>query len=218
MGRDDAVRAGHFQQRVARARRLIGEHVHPCPGDAFLAQCMHQCNFVHDPTAREVKQDGARLHPAQFRLADQVARLWRERAMQRDGIGLFQHFIERHAARADGRCILVLRHQHPHAEGLGDARHRLADMTVAEDAQRAAMQILQWMVQQREMRGALPFTGEDVRVVAVHLPPQRQQQGEGVLRDRIGGIAADVAHRDAVLAAVIQIDIVGAGGRHGDEP
>ncbi|GAB3528048.1 hypothetical protein GCM10027342_34590 [Photobacterium alginatilyticum] len=37
-----------------------------------------------------------------------------------------------------------------------------------------------------------------------------------MLRYRVAGVAADIADGNAVLVAVVQIDIIGAGGRNGD--
>ena len=84
---------------------------------------------VHDRPARGVDQVGGRLHAAQRLVADQPARLGRERGVQGHEVRALEQLLERHAAAA-------ARVQDLAAEALEPARHGLPDAPEADDARR----------------------------------------------------------------------------------
>ena len=65
-------------------------------GNQAVLQRPHERGLVHDGPARRVDQIRAALHPRERRLVDQMLRLRRQRAMQRDDVGGGQQAIERH--------------------------------------------------------------------------------------------------------------------------
>ena len=104
----------------------------------------------------------------------------------------------------------------PHAEGLADAGDRLADAALAHDAERRIGEVAHAVAVKAELAGFLPHAIDDVLTIADDLPPERQDQREGLLRNGVGGVAAHVRHDDAALPAGLDIDHVIAGGRHRD--
>src|SRR5205085_1748629 len=70
-------------------------------------------------------------HARERILPDQVARLLRERAVERDEVGALEQLVERHAARARGVEDL-------HPEALRPPRDGAADAPEADDPKRRA--------------------------------------------------------------------------------
>ena len=107
--------------------------------------------------------------------------------------------------------------QRNHAEGAGDVGDPLAENTLADDAEPGALKVVDRVVEEAELAGPLPFAVQHILPERHDVAAQRQHQGEGVFRHRVDGIAADVAHRDAVRPAILLVDAIGAGGGDGDQ-
>ena len=138
--------------------------------------------------------------------------------MQRDHIGAGQQFIEVDAVRLR-RATWSVRDDHLHAEGrLAGARDGAAERTPADDAQDAAAQFADGVVQQPEARGARPGAVHSLARVLGEVVREVQQHAEHMLHDRGRAVIADVADRHATLARRREVDVVGAGGRETDDP
>ena len=97
---------------------------------------------------------------------------------------------------------------------IGDA---LSEYTFADDAQARTREVGDRMREEAELARALPRSGDHVIAVGNDAPPQREDQGERVLRHRVDRVLADVRDRDPALPAVCLVDAVGTGRGDGDE-
>ena len=79
---------GELEQRLALGQRLRVEDVEPRAGDASLAQRLDERVLVDDRAARNVDEEGGRLHQPQPARVEQTARLVRQRAGDDDDVGV----------------------------------------------------------------------------------------------------------------------------------
>ena len=140
--------------------------------------------------------------------------------MKRDHVRGFEKFFQRQE-RVCGPVfvadVIVLQEHRLHAETvLADRGHGLADGALADDAEAAAMEVVDGMVEKAELRRFLPFAPDHVLAVADDGPPKGQDQGEGMLGHRMDGVSPDVGDDNAVGLAIVQVDDIGAGGGDGD--
>ena len=75
---------------------------------------------------------------------------------------------------------------------------------------------IEWSKKQNCAR-LLPAPALDRIAVGEDVPPEREDQREGVLGHRMDGVVADVRDEDAALGAGAKVDIVGPGGGDCDE-
>ena len=100
----------------------------------------------------------------------------------------------------------------PHSEGLGDAGSLAADAAVAVDAEGLAEQLHlgQQPIACRDIQ--LPAAILDGAIVPLGALADGEEQTEGHLGDAVGRVTGHVGDGDAVAAARLQVEIVGAGG------
>ena len=108
--------------------------------------------------------------------------------------------------------------QHPHTECPSDLRHPPPDGTVADDPHCLSRQLSGGQRKISKGAAADPIPRRHRAVIFPHPVEQRQQEGKGVLRHRLGGIARHIAHHDAPGGGGGQVDIVIAGGKDADKP
>jgi hypothetical protein len=101
-------------------------------------------------------------------------------------------------------------------KALPEDGHGLADRALAHDAQHGAVQVVDGMVEEAELLGALPAAGQHVLAVGHEVAAQGQHQREHVLGHGVHGVVTDVGHGDAAHPAGGHVDAVVAGGGHGD--
>ena len=107
-----------------------------------LLQRLGQRLLVDDRPARRVDEIGRRLHQRDALGIDEVARLGRQRAADRDDVGAAEHILELDQLDAElGRHRLVgegIMGDELHVEGLGQPEQLGADIADADRAERAA--------------------------------------------------------------------------------
>ena len=168
--------------------------------------------FVHQPAAADVNQHGARLHALQFGFANHVARLFVQRAVQGDNVGLRQGFVKRGVAFAHGGGVFVFAPNHAHAECLRHLCQAAADVAAPPDGERFAAQIADGRTVVTEHGRLLPNTGGHVAHIGGQLADEGEHEHEGVFGHAVVAVAAHVAHGDVVFCGGGHIDIVIARG------
>ncbi len=134
----------HFEQGVVVRHRLLLEHIDGRGGDALRCERLDQRRLVHDRPARRVDEQRTRLHQPELARADQVLGLVAEQAVDGDDVGFPQQRVEVHHLDAQVRHrglrnIRIVAQMH-HVPWLGQAKHLLADVADADDAQHFAGQ------------------------------------------------------------------------------
>ena len=66
------------------------------------------------------------------------------------------------------------------------------------------------------MLGLLPQPIVDIFTIARKIAPQRQYHGENMFRHGVHGVIPDIGNDDAMRAAIVEIDVVGARGANRD--
>ena len=219
VGRDDDVLALRLEQGVVGAHGLDRYHVGAEAGQLARAQRVHHGLLVHEGAARGVQQVGPFLHLGERCGVHQVLGLGRGRHVQRNHVGRGQQLVQIHLPHAVafqlrlGRAVLE---HHGHAEGAGDAAHRLPDAAHADDAHRLSRQLHERRAPEREVLGARPAAVHDQLGMLAHVQAQLQQERERHLRHVGRGVGRHVRHHDAACARRIEVDHVVAGGRERD--
>ena len=124
--------------------------------DQALAQRRHQVRLVHQAAAGGVDQQRPLLHRPELRHGDHVAGFKHERGMQGDDVARLQHLVPRRVEGAEPAAALVRREHDAHAQCPGDIGHRLTQHALADDAQTAAAQILDGIIEEAELPALLP--------------------------------------------------------------
>ena len=209
-----AVHTGQLPDRArvvaGPARRLVGEHVQPCPY-ALLSDRGGQGGLVDDLAARGVEEQRAGLHGREERLPAQTSRAVVERHMDADDIGRGSHCLGRRE-RDDTQLLGALRRETAaprhdlHAEPLGPCDHRATDAPDPDQAERAPVQTGRLGV-----RRLVPAPLAQVDGVVDDAPVQRQHQPECQLGDSDRVLARAVGHEDASLRGSRHVDRVVAG-------
>ena len=206
------------EQLVVGLRRLFAHDIEPGAHDLLVPQRLVERLLLDNRAAAGVDQDRGRFHQRQLTLADQIMRREIERHVQADDIRRLQQLGQQHKANAE-RVLLVGRHAvdvvilDPHVEGLGAARHLLADIAEPHNAERLVFELI-------ELGGvevvAAPAPGDDALVHPGELAGDGQHQQERVLGDsgRVGAaIVADRHPRGPRRFQVISV-VAGAQGLH----
>ena len=143
-----------------------------------------------------------------------MARLRRERRVQRDEVGLTQQLVERdqldRMRRREGLVGQRIGRQHPHVERAAAARHRLADPAEADDAHAASPE--------PRMEAAAPAPACDPGVVRQQLEREADRQREGVVGDALVVGAERHGHGDVVSRRGGDVDPVVADAEAGHDP
>ena len=137
--------------------------------------------------------------------------------MQGNGIGLLQGYLKRGVAFAHGGCVFVFAPDDFHAEGLGVTGEGAADVAAAEDGEGFAAEVVHGSVEMDELGGLLPGAGGDVAHAVGQAADEGEQHHEGVLGHAFAAVVAHVAHGNTGGFGGGQVDVVVAGGGHGDE-
>ena len=189
-------------------RGLALEHVQGRRSDAALAQCAHQRGLIDDRPARGVDEHRARLHARELRGTDQVARLGRERNVQRHVVGALEQLVK-------GRATAPAVQQHFHAKAPRPLRQRTADAPGAHDAERATGHV---QTHAQPGRPADKGARAHVAVRPGDAASGGQQQREGQVRGRVGQHVGRIGDRDAEPLGGGQVDVVGAHRHVRDDP
>src|SRR5438045_1131874 len=118
----------------------------PGAHDAGRRQHLEQRLLVHDGAAARVDEKGGRLHEAEGARVHHLARLRRERRVQRHHVRVLHHLVEQRELHAE-RVLLLLREAHDvvvddrHPERLRAAGHFLADVAEPDDPERLALEL-----------------------------------------------------------------------------
>ena len=210
---------GHGQQRGID-RRLALEDVEAGPGDSAAGEAPAECRLVDDLTPGDVDQVAVALHQSERGVVDQVVRLGRQRAVDRDDVDPGQHRRQRRPVRrldrglGGGRQAVAVVVVDRTAEGAGAAGDRLTDASHADDAQPLAGDAV---AEQAGRRPAGPVAGAE-QLLALADPPR---DAEDQRHDHVGGVvgqhARGVGHDDVPGAGGGQVDVVDAGAEVGEQ-
>ena len=139
-----------------------------------------------------------RLQQPEHAPADDSLRLRRVGEMQRDDVARREHLVE-----LDEPCLDRARPSRPvddrHPDCPAQLDHPPPDGPGADDAQLPAAEL--------DSLGLLPRAAAYLAVALRHAPRDGEDQGERVLRDRVRAVVRDVAHGDAALARLVEVDI-----------
>src|SRR5215207_9398597 len=92
---------------------------------------------------------------------------------------------------------LVGREQDAHAEGTPKVCDRPAKSTITDDPERRASKVPDRKIEEAELPGFLPPAPDHRIAVSSDAPPQGEDEGEGMLRDRVDRVIANVRDSDA---------------------
>jgi hypothetical protein len=126
-------------ERTVRWQRFHGEHIHGRSRDHLAAQRIGQILLDHDAAARCIDQHGCLLHAGKSGSIEEVRGFGRQRAIERDHIGLRDDLLD--AGGDDAQRLLLGQGQagtlgvkHTAAETLEQPCECLADGTQPHDA------------------------------------------------------------------------------------
>ena len=136
-GEDDV---GVAEERMPGWRFRV-EHVEADAGQPSRGEGAPHRVGVEEPAAAAVDQDGARLHPGQEGVADQLAGLVVQRQVQGDDVAAGGEVVQARAAHAVGRLAERVVGQHPHPERRAERRGPPADPAVADDPEGGAVEV-----------------------------------------------------------------------------
>ncbi|MND93617.1 hypothetical protein D3C80_858090 [compost metagenome] len=197
---------------VGVGARLLGEDVHRRAGDAARLQRLGQGVDIDDVTARQVQEQGARLHLRQLGRADDQGVVLAPVDMQADHVGLGQQGVQRaHAPGvAQGQTFRQVVEDDPHPQVLGQDRQLRADGAIADDAQGLAAQLA------RTSRRLVPLALVHGRRLVGHVAHQDDGQADGQFDHRAGVGIGGVEDGHAMFVGGLQIDLIGADAEGGD--
>src|SRR6516165_6833953 len=92
MGRDDHIR--HIPKWAFAWQRLGFEHIERRPPQAAVPKALEESRVPHDPTPRNIDENGAAFHPLELRPAEKVVRPGREWEGDEHDIGFCEHIME----------------------------------------------------------------------------------------------------------------------------
>ena len=136
MRRPDDVR--ELEQSFARGQRLRVEDVETCAGDASLAQRLDERVLIDDRAARDVDEEGGRLHQPQPARVEQAARLVGQRAGDDDDVGVREQRLEGNVPHPVLGHRRPLRDENVHLPRRQQAHDLASDPAVADHAERPA--------------------------------------------------------------------------------
>ena len=200
---------------------FVFKNVEAGAGNCFLPEGRDERLFIHHFPPRGVDEKTRGLHAAEFRRANQVMRLGRERNVQAQEIRFTEQPFAVHVFGGklffNGLGDSVPRViKNPHRKPAPASRHRLPDVSEAVKAERLSVDVR--AVEELELP-AVPASLADVAVPFYHAPRHRQQerkrQVSGGFLKRAGG----ARHRDAARRQGGEVEVVvpHAGVRQGAE-
>ena len=161
---------------------------------------------------------GRALHHGELAMRDHVLRGGHQRAVQRDDVAGADDFVEGGVQRPHPLRALVGGKENAHAQRPPDLGDGPAQDAVTHDPERRSREIADREIEEAELACFLPTAADHRLPVRDDAAPEGKDQGEGVLRNGVDRVVADVGDDDPALGACLEIDDVRAGGGHGDEP
>ena len=216
-GEDEVGVLQRLHQGMVGGRRFDACHIETGTAEAAVGQRPQQRLLIHQTATADVDQQGARFHQIQLPLANQVAGVGGERAVQADHIRALQQLVERQAILVMAATDLALGVTYRHPHSLGPLAERLTQGSLADDAKLLAVQIHDVVIEEAELAALLPAPLQQRLAPAEEVARQGQHQCHGVFRHRGARVVADVAYPDVGGAARLQIHVVAAGSGERDE-
>ena len=177
-------------------RRLLHHDVEPGGENLPRRERMVERLLVHHGAAARVDEECARLHQRELLAAQHAACAIGQGHVQAHDVRRAEELGEEREPDAE-RVLLILTEPHDvvvadlHVERLGPARHLLADVAEADDAEGLAVELVE--ARRREVPHP-PLPGDDVVVVPDEPLRDREHEHHRVLgnRDRVGpAVVAD---------------------------
>ena len=216
---DVGQRDDRIAERAGGAGRLAREHVE-ADADAALPHRLLERSVIDHFRARRVDEVRAGLQHVEDRRVDDPFRAGVQRQVDAEDVtargDLLRRCGELHRHRLVGDLIPAAGkpaapHDDRHAEGVRAPRHFLADVAVAEQPDRPAVEAARLRVFL-----LVPGAGAQVGDVVGHAAIEREHQREGELGDRDRILAGAVRDVDAALRRGGDVDrvVAGAGAHH----
>jgi hypothetical protein len=141
--------------------------------------------------------------------ADQMRRLRRGAHVHGDDVRLAHYIVQRQEFDAFDVAWRAVPCHNPRPERLGQFRHAAADIAGADDAEGLARDF----VPAQPLAGLCRTRGD---IIGLHVTQERQRKQHDELGHGLVRIARAVAHGDAVLAAVVEVDMIEPDKCHRD--
>ena len=192
--------------------RLVLEDVEPGGAErARSSAAARAASSTHAPRAVFTSTAPRRM-VARRRGGDEVARLGRERAVERDGVALGEELVQRYVRRAERALHLrrkapPLRIDDAHPKAAGAPRDRRADAPEPHDPENGAVHA---RPDEHRGRPAAELAGAHHAVALGDAPRGGEQQAEGEIGGGLGEDARRVREDDAACPASVDIDVVDA--------
>ena len=185
------------------------KNVKPRSGDAATIQRFGKGSFVHNCAARRIDKERSGLHQVKALRIHKPAGLVRERAMQRDNIGIFEKRVELRPLITLGQLpFRAAVYENFHAERRAELCDGLPDMSEADDAERFAVQLKQRVRAVAHRFGLIPVAAAGGGAYFFGVIAQLQKQRKRLLRDGLHAIKRHITHGDAQFSCGFDIDSI----------
>ena len=208
MGRQDhVVFVGEGSDEAVPAFLGLGrEHVHRGSGKVSGIKMPLQCIQIGDESTGEIDEDGILLHVGELVLAEEPHIGLPPVDVQRHGVGLLQQRVEggHPLCVAHGELLLEIVEHDMHAHGLGQHGQLRADVPVADDPEGFAANLM------RTLGAFVPKAVLEMMGVRRNPTHKADDVADDQLDNRARVGIRGIEHGYALLAGVLQIDLVGS--------
>lgn len=198
-------RARRSEDRVLRARRLVGQHIERRTTEVAGRECVSQCTLIYDRPASCVHEQRTGLHQSDLAMPNQPACGRRERNLQVDDVRAAKQVVQLWQQRSPLRRLvqsrvddedLAPKRQQPPDDGMPDATE-----TYHPDGRFAEHE------QPSYTPPSIPVVPREV-VGDSQTAGRGEDQGHGVIGDLVHRGAGQVHNLDTVLPRRLDVDRV----------
>ena len=187
-------------------RRFQREDIERRAPEVTARQRLAQRLDIHDLAARQVEQIAARAHAGKLGAANHGHGARRFGHVERHEIRFLEHAVEisHRAGEAKRQLPDDVVKQHPHAEGLGEQAHLLADVAVADQANGMSPHFV------RAGQRFIPVAVVQRVALVAEAPGQGDDAAERELGHAAGGRVRRVEHRNPPPCRIADRDLIRA--------
>ncbi len=195
--------------------RFLAPDIEGGSGDLAALERLERGRLVENAAAGAVDDDHAVFHLVVVLSGNHAARFVVERRVGGDDVGVAQDLFQFHELDTQILAALLgdvgVVGDDVHLEGLGASRHPAADLAQPDDAQGLALEFI------AGEGSALPFAALEAVVGHGNIAAEAEQDRHGVLGGRVDVAEGSVDDNDALLAGVLDVDVVDADAGAGDD-